>query len=281
MQQTAFRSAVIQNTQLAHYASNRLIMAAITATFILAGCSSGGTRAPVVDMSSVGGGTAVSPSASGTHIVKPGETLYKIALAYGMETAALAQLNNISDPTQLRVGQVLKVGGSGSVPQATTPSTVATAPTTTTDTPPAVTPVAVPPQATVTPTSTAPASDANLINWGWPSNGKVIQGFNELTKGVDIEGVAGDPVHAAADGKVMYTGNGIRGLGNLILLGHSDGFITAYAHNQALLVKAGDIVKKGAKIATVGQTETTTPRLHFEVRRRGTPVDPMAYLPKR
>lgn len=281
MQQTAFRSAVIQNTQLAHHTSNKLIMAAITATFILAGCSSGGARAPVVDMSSVGGAAAVSPSGSGTHVVKPGETLYKIALAYGMETAALAQLNNISDPTQLRVGQVLKVGGSGPVPQPSTPGPIATAPTTTTDTPPTVTPQAVTPAAPVAPTSTAPASDANLINWGWPSNGKVIQGFNELTKGVDIEGVAGDPVNAAADGKVMYTGNGIRGLGNLILLGHSDGFITAYAHNQALLVKAGDIVKKGAKIATIGQTETTSPRLHFEVRRRGTPVDPMAYLPKR
>lgn len=264
MQQTAFRSAAILNTQTAHRSAGKLIVTIIAATLALAGCSSGGKRAPVVDMSSVGG-AVVSPSSSGTHIVKPGETLYKIAQAYGMESATLAQRNNISDPTQLRVGQVLNVSGSAT----TAPSAVT------------ATPVAVIPVEPVIPTSTAPANDANLINWGWPANGKVIQGFNATTKGIDIEGATGDPVHAAADGKVMYAGNGVRGLGNLILLGHTDGFITAYAHNQTLLVKTGEALKKGAKIATIGETDTTSPRLHFEVRRRGTPVNPMSYLPTR
>ena len=86
---------------------------------------------------------------------------------------------------------------------------------------------------------------------------------------------------AAADGKVMYAGNGVRGLGNLVLLGHSNGFITAYAHNQQLLVKSGDSVKKGSRIALLGQSDTTSPRLHFEIRRSGNPVNPLSYLPPR
>ncbi len=128
-------------------------------------------------------------------------------------------------------------------------------------------------------TTPAKASDANLITWGWPLKGKIIQGFNSNTKGIDIEGKLGDPVLAAADGKVMYAGNGVRGLGNLVLLGHSSGFITAYAHNQKLLVKTGETVRKGSKIAIVGQSDTTSPRLHFEIRRKGNPVNPLSYLP--
>lgn len=116
---------------------------------------------------------------------------------------------------------------------------------------------------------------------GLACEGKIIQGFTSNTKGIDIEGQAGAPVLAAADGKVLYAGNGVRGLGNLILLGHSNGFITAYAHNQTLLVKTGSAVKKGVKVATIGQTDTTSPRLHFEVRRSGTPVNPLSYLPAR
>jgi lipoprotein NlpD len=131
------------------------------------------------------------------------------------------------------------------------------------------------------PETPPPASDAGVIHWGWPAKGRIIQSFNANTKGVDIEGTEGEPIDAAADGKVMYAGNGVRGLGNLVLLGHSDGFITAYAHAQQLLVKTGQKVKKGAKIATIGKTETTSPRLHFEIRRHGTAVDPLAYLPTR
>ena len=106
-----------------------------------------------------------------------------------------------------------------------------------------------------------------------------MQGFNNNSKGIDIAGALGDPVTAAADGKVMYSGNGVRGLGNLIIVNHQNGFITAYAHNRTLLVKTGQDVKRGAKIAEIGQSDTTSPRLHFEIRRQGTPVDPMQYLP--
>ena len=109
--------------------------------------------------------------------------------------------------------------------------------------------------------------------------GKIIQKFTVQNKGIDIAGNVGEPVVAAATGKVAYSGNGARGFGNLVILDHGNGFITAYAHNEKLLVKSGDAVNKGAQVATMGQSDTSSPRLHFEVRRNGTPVDPMRYLP--
>src|SRR5690606_22351296 len=231
---------------------------------VLAGCASRTTRAPVTDMT--GGQTGTAP-ASGSYVVKPGDTLYQIAQRHGMDVPTLARLNNITDPSQLRVGQTLRLSGkAGSAPE--TPPTTAT-------------PIPVKPVEPTAPPTPTRASDAGLISWGWPASGKIIQGFNSNTKGVDIEGKLGDPVVAAASGKVMYAGNGVRGLGNLILLGHSNGFITAYAHNHKLLVKSGDTVSKGDKIAQLGQTDTSSPRLHFEIRRSGTPVDPLSYLPKR
>lgn len=239
-----------------------LAVASLLALVMLAGCASRTTRAPVTDMS--GGQTSTAP-ATGSYVVKPGDTLYQIAQRHGMEVGTLISLNNISDPSQLRVGQTLRLSGSAPT---TPPSTTAT-------------PLPVTPVAPSEPPTPMPASDAKLISWGWPASGKVIQGFNSNTKGIDVEGKVGDPVIAAASGKVMYAGNGVRGLGNLILLGHSNGFITAYAHNDKLLVKSGDSVSKGDKIAQLGQTDTSSPRLHFEIRRSGTPVNPLSYLPKR
>lgn len=232
---------------------------------VLAGCGSRGTRAPVTDMSA-----SVQQPVTGTYTVRAGDTLYKIAQSNGTSVASLSRLNNITDPTQLRIGQVLRLDGA--TPMPSQPAAVASAPPSTTPAKPVTPPPA---------TAAARANDANVINWGWPATGKIIQGFNSNTKGIDIEGAPGDPVIAAADGKVMYAGNGVRGLGNLVLLGHSNGFITAYAHNQQLLVKTGDEIKKGARIALLGQTDTTSPRLHFEIRRRGTPVNPLSYLPAR
>lgn len=248
---------------------SRQALMALGVLAVLAGCGTSGSRAPVTDMSSAGKQQGAS---TGTYTVRAGDTLYKIAQAHGTDVATLARLNKISDPTQLRIGQVLRLDSGTPVPSqpATSggPATAAPAPVATPVTPPAA-------------TTAARANDANLIKWGWPASGKIIQGFNKNTKGIDIEGKPGDPVVAAADGTVMYAGNGVRGLGNLVLLGHSDGFITAYAHNQQLLVKTGDSVKKGARIALLGQTDTTSPRLHFEIRRRGEPVNPLSYLPQR
>ncbi|MFA5663732.1 peptidoglycan DD-metalloendopeptidase family protein [Castellaniella sp.] len=244
------------------------LLAAVCSALVLAGCASRKAPAPVADHSS----SAVAP-AQGTYVVRSGDTLYGIAQKHGLTVDQLKQLNGITDPTQLAIGQVLRLDSGTARPVAdaavTAPVTTGSAGSSAAATPPAAD------------TSSARAADANLIQWGWPASGKIIQGFNSTTKGVDIEGAVGSPVVAAADGKVMYAGNGVRGLGNLILLGHSDGFITAYAHNESLLVKTGETIAKGAKIATLGQSDTTSPRLHFEIRRRGTPVNPLAYLPPR
>ncbi|NYT57630.1 peptidoglycan DD-metalloendopeptidase family protein [Alcaligenaceae bacterium] len=263
MQAGTFQSIAIRTPSFSIRSSRALLLTAVVATITLAGCASRTTQAPVTDMSGI-----QTPANETTYVVKAGDTLYKIAQAHGMTLAQLTNLNNISDPGQLRIGQVLRLDSNAPAPAGDTAPAVAT-------------PIPVKPVEPVQPTSTARASDASVVNWGWPAPGKIIQSFNSNTKGIDIEGAAGDPVHAAADGKVMYAGNGVRGLGNLILLGHGNGFITAYAHNQSLLVKTGQEVKKGDKIAAVGQTDTTSPRLHFEIRRSGTPVNPMSYLPAR
>ncbi|MDQ8032171.1 peptidase [Bordetella genomosp. 1] len=270
------------------------LMTGLLCLAVLAGCTSTGKRAPVVDMT--GGGASTSAQASGgTYVVKPGDTLYKIARANNVDLETVKRLNNLSDPNQIHVGQVLRVSGTATAgagtsttpigstkteprpldqPAGTTPPT-GTEPDTSTQvasgTPPPETP----------PKQPARAADAGVISWGWPSTGQISQTFNSNSKGIDFAGNPGDPVIAAADGKVMYSGNGVRGLGNLIIINHTNGFITAYAHNRALLVKTGQNVKRGTKIAEIGQTDATSPKLHFEIRRQGTPVDPLQYLPPR
>jgi lipoprotein NlpD len=120
------------------------------------------------------------------------------------------------------------------------------------------------------------------INWIWPANGAVLAGFDDVkNKGLDIGGAVGDPVLAAADGRVVYVGAGLRGYGNLIILKHDNVFLTAYAHNRTLLVKEDQTVLKGQKIAEMGNSDADRVKLHFEVRRQGKPVDPAKYLPVR
>jgi lipoprotein NlpD len=145
---------------------------------------------------------------------------------------------------------------------------VATAPT------PAPVPVAPAP-----PASSAGDDD---VAWIWPTNGAVIAGFDEAkNKGLDIAGKLGDPVLAAGDGRVVYAGAGLRGYGNLVILKHNNTYLTAYAHNQTLLVKEDQTVRKGQKIAEIGQSDADRVKLHFEIRRQGKPVDPSRYLPSR
>lgn len=275
-----------------HDAARRVFFwAGLFSVMVLAGCASKGTRAPVVDISK--NPSASVASSSGGYVVKPGDTLYKIARANNVEIDNIKRWNNLTDPNQLVVGQVLKLSASGGSTASSgvqvKPIPSAAAQPRSLDADPAVKPLesdtaapipAVAPAA-LPESHPAPAPDAGTINWGWPAGGKLLQAFNANTKGIDIDGTSGDPVAAAADGKVMYSGNGVRGLGNLIIINHQNGFITAYAHNRALLVKTGQEVKRGAKIAEIGDTDATSPRLHFEVRRQGTPVDPMRYLPPR
>ena len=123
-------------------------------------------------------------------------------------------------------------------------------------------------------------SEKEDISWGWSSNGPVLDCFDEVkNKSVDIGGAAGDPVLAAADGRVVYVGAGLRGYGNLIILKHNNTYLTAYAHNQTLLIKEDQSVRKGQKIAEMGSSDADRVKLHFEVRRQGKPVDPVKYLP--
>lgn len=264
-----------------------LITGSLLASVFLSGCTTN-KPAPITDIHSSTPSSA-STNVESSYTIQTGDTLYKIAQQHGTTVQAIADANHITDPSQLRVGQTLIIDGNGS-----RTSTVAVAKPTKSATekiaekPAAESiPIDTPQQIENTQeqsavaTDSPRASDANLINWGWPASGTIIQGFTPNTKGIDIKGAIGDPVIAAANGKVMYAGNGVRGLGNLILLGHSDGFITAYAHNDSLLVKTGQEIQKGQKIATLGETDTTSPRLHFEVRRRGTPVNPLSYLPSR
>lgn len=264
-----------------------LVAGSLLASAFLSGCSTN-KPAPITDIHSSTPSTA-SVEADRSYTIQPGDTLYKIAQQHGTTVQAIANANNITDPSQLRVGQELIVKGGSTTstvaavtpPKRPTEKTVSAkdgAETLAVETPKEIETTQEP---SAVATDSPRASDANLINWGWPTSGTIIQGFTANTKGIDIQGTIGDPVVAAANGKVMYAGNGVRGLGNLILLGHSDGFITAYAHNDSLLVKTGDEIQKGQKIATLGESDTTSPRLHFEVRRRGTPVNPLSYLPSR
>jgi lipoprotein NlpD len=131
-------------------------------------------------------------------------------------------------------------------------------------------------------TDAKPLDAADEVAWAWPVGGKLLAGFNEATnKGVDIAGKAGDPVLAAGDGKVVYSGTGLRGYGQLVIIKHNSAFLSAYAHNSKVLVKEGQAVTRGQKIAEMGNTDADQVKLHFEVRRQGKPVDPMKYLPAR
>jgi lipoprotein NlpD len=208
----------------------------------------------------------------GFYTVQRGDTLTRIALDHGHSWRDLASWNSLPNAHLIEVGQVLRVASptatveaSGVVVQPMGGSAeVATA---------------AKPAAAPTP---APSANDEGLGFSWPASGSVIGGFDEAkNKGLDIGGQAGDPVLAAADGQVVYAGAGLRGYGNLIILKHNNTFLTAYAHNQALLIKEDQKVRKGQKIAEMGKTDADRVKLHFEIRRQGKPVDPAKYLPAR
>jgi len=212
----------------------------------------------------------------GFYTVQRGDTLTRIALDNGQGWRDLARWNQLSNPDVIEVGQVLRVsppGGAVEAPgvvvrpiaQSTTPSSQVT-----------------PPKSEPSPSVNQPTANDDGLGFIWPANGALIAGFDEAkNKGLDIAGKAGDPILAAADGQVVYAGAGLRGYGNLIILKHNNTFLTAYAHNQALLVKEDQKVRKGQKIAEMGKSDADRVKLHFEVRRQGKPVDPAKLLPAR
>ena len=283
------------------------VLSVVVTLFGLAGCgSSPMNRAPVEDR-----GAAVSTAPSLTTAVKPppgfenagkpgyytvksGDTLIRIGLDSGQSNKDIARWNNLDNPNRIEVGQALRVvPPTGEAAVVTKPVTSGVVTTTPIETPaaaaapapaksasaPASAASAAKPTPGPVPAAVATDGDEEL-NWIWPAKGSVIGEFDESkNKGVDIAGAAGDPVLASADGKVVYAGSGLRGYGNLIILKHNNTYLTAYAHNQSLLVKEDQVVKKGQKIAEMGNSDTDKVKLHFEVRRQGKPVDPLKYLP--
>jgi lipoprotein NlpD len=235
---------------------------------------------------------------AGYYTVKPGDTLIKVGLDSGQSYKDIGRWNGLDNPNKIEVGQVLRVippGAGDSVavaspvaaPGAVSSSAIgAAAPARPASAPSAASAATVPPGAgsavaAVALPKSAPALTAeDDLGWIWPGGGQVLAGFDESkNKGLDIGGSAGDLVLAAADGKVVYAGSGLRGYGNLIILKHNNTYLTAYAHNQALYVKEDQTVKKGQKIADMGSTDAERVKLHFEIRRQGKPVDPLKYLP--
>lgn len=244
---------------------------------LLAGCSTSSvTRAPVEDRGVDGaliGVPEALPGAEnagkpGYYTVRPGDTVFGVARQFDQPWRNIVSWNQLEDPNVIEVGQVLRV--QPPVPVAAPPAPAAVAGAATKPAAPAATDRPAPP----------PSAGADDVQFIWPAKGQVVARFNEETnKGLGIAGKAGDPVMAAADGRVVYSGAGLRGYGNLVIVKHNDTFLTAYAHNQKLLVKEDESVKKGQKIAEMGSTDADRVKLHFEIRRSGKPVDPARYLP--
>ena len=219
----------------------------------------------------------------GYYTVQRGDTLTRIGLDNGQGWRDLARWNNLTNPDLIEVGQVLRVAPPGGSVETAGVVVRPIAPTSNSS--PVVTSAKKSePHSVSQPNNANANANANDEGLGfiWPANGSLIAGFDEVkNKGLDIAGKAGDTVMAAADGQVVYAGAGLRGYGNLIILKHNSTFLTAYAHNQALLVKEDQKVRKGQKIAEMGKSDSDRVKLHFEVRRQGKPVDPAQLLPAR
>ena len=275
---------------------------------VLAGCGTRMTKAPVEDRGTSSAssspssvpGVVVTPikplpgaenaGKPGYYTVKAGDTLIRIGLENGQGWKDIARWNNLDNANLIEVGQVLR-GVPPSATAATETSVVARpvassavvpASAASTPKPAASAAVAVPAPIPAPTSAAAAASSEDDVPFIWPASGTLLAGFDEArNKGYDISGKAGDPVLAAADGRVVYAGAGLRGYGNLVILKHNNTFLTAYAHNQALLVKEDQTVRRGQKIAEMGSTDADRVKLHFEIRRQGKPVDPVRYLPAR
>ena len=283
--------------------------ALVLVAVLVAGCSSRPHRAPVEDR----GAGAKAPAAAGVAVasgpadpakplpgaensgkpgyytVKPGDTMIRIGLENGQNWKDLVKWNVLENPNIIEVGQVLRVVPPGADPNAATTKPVASArvetrplDAKTAEAASAAAPAsAVAAAAAPAPTPAAREGDDD-VNWGWPAAGPVVASFDEgKVKGLVIGGKAGDPVLAAADGRVVYAGSGLRGYGNLVILKHNSTYLTAYAHNQTLLVKEDQAVRRGQKIAEMGSTDADAVKLHFEIRKLGKPIDPAKLLPPR
>jgi lipoprotein NlpD len=231
---------------------------------LLPACAGDPPRAPVEQRR----GIEKTDRSAEKHLVVRGDTLHAIAWRYGMDYRALAGINNISPPYTIYPGQVLSLRA-GSAPPAPQVKKPVTAPRAVTK--------SSPPR--VIKSSNGKAGSA-VDTWSWPTRGQVVRRFSgTVHKGIDIDGEAGDRVNATAAGRVVYAGSGIVGYGRLVIVKHNEDYLSAYGHNQRLLVGEGETVAAGQQIAEKGSSGTNTVKLHFEIRRQGTPVDPLKLLP--
>jgi lipoprotein NlpD len=293
----------------------------LTTSLLLSACGTSLHRAPVEDRNpqpakvTAPAAPASAPAAAaevkpplpgaenagkpGYYTVKPGDALIRIALDNGQSWRDVAKWNNLENPNRIEVGQVLRVVPPGVDPSAVTAKPIAVAPKVESRPldakPPVVSASAASASATPAASAAAPAkepvkepvkeaaaTDDDALSWTWPTTQPVSAGFDEQrNKGLDFAGKPGDPVFAVADGRVVYAGSGLRGYGNLVIIKHNNTYLTAYAHNRAMLVEQEQVVRKGQRIAEMGSTESDTVKLHFEVRKLGKPVDPAKLLPAR
>lgn len=278
-------------------------LAAAVPIMALWGCAHDRT-APAPRPAVVEQSTALRQAESPYRTVVRGDTLYSIAWEAGQDYRQIATWNDIRPPYTIFPGQQLRV-----LPPAPAASPAASAPRpasgtasrsappktavgTSTPKPPAKAPAAAPRPGGAAPAAPRPGAAASTRppapavgsggDWAWPADGQIIARYGQGdSKGLDIAGPAGAPIRAAASGRVVYQGSGLRGYGQLIIVKHNDDFLSAYAHNDRVYVKEGDVVKRGQKIADMGSSGTDRVKLHFEIRHRGVPVDPLRYLPRR
>lgn len=233
--------------------SGRRAALLVACLVLLAGC---GRYANVIP------GQPPSPAhGPAVHVVSTGETLYSISWQHGYDYHRVAEWNGINPPFVIQPGQRIRLTPPAAIPQGREPRQ----------------------EASVKKVRTAapPAGTSERVEWRWPTQGVVVKTFNDdarSKKGIEIAGALGQPVNAAADGRVVYSGDGLTGYGNLVIIRHDDTFLSAYAFNSRLLVEENDSIRGGQTIAEMG-AYGGKPRLHFEVRRQGRPVDPLRYLP--
>ncbi len=273
----------------------RLVIGLVLSSMLVACSSTPSGSARVVDRNDA---AAQRPAVTtGQYVVRRGDTLFSIAFRYGWDYKALAARNNIPVPYTIHPGQTIRFDGrTGSTPTAvvsTADSTPSSSLKTTVIRRPVGTAVGTVAGSTAATAASAASKPAAAplppagpapTGWGWPSNGVLIGKFSSngsLNKGIDIAGDLGQPVLAASDGTIVYAGSGLRGYGELVIIKHSDTYVSAYGHNRRLLVREGQQVKVGQAIAEMGSTGTDRVKLHFEIRRQGKPVDPLQFLPRR
>ncbi len=298
------------------------LLTLLTISFgLLSACSTANRRAPIIERTAPPAASRAAPApapqrdsredAYGSYTVRKGDTLLRIALDHGQNYRDVVAWNNLADPNDIKVDQVLRVApperlaGTQTAPVSmpeirpsappkkiaaradkrpadSTPAELKKDDKAERDEPKADKPVVL---ASVAPPGAAAvvrADDDEKLSWMWPSDGKIVAVFDEgKNKGIDIAGKPGQQVMAAGAGKVMYAGSGIRGYGNLVIVKHSNSLLSAYAHNRSIVVKEGQNVSKGQMIAEMGDSDADSVKLHFEIRQQGKPVDPSRFLPTR